>query len=140
MATLNQIAKFRPVLSSDNIRHILKLAKRDGSRESMELVATLARIEWQINNGAMTPAYVSTPQPSMIEDLGFDEPREPNHSAHISSADISIEALYNIWMQEPESLTAINIAKVRQWRYENNHMTMDEEKLFEKEVLGLNVN
>jgi hypothetical protein len=140
MATLKQIAKFRPVLSADEIMHILKLAKRDATKESMALVASLARIEWQIRNGAMTPAYISTVQPTLVEDLGFDEPApSKNTGAHVDSGTVSLEVLYSIWCQEPESLTAADIAKVRAWRYENSKMTVDEEKLFEREVLGFGV-
>lgn len=129
-------AKYRPVLSSGQILHIIKLLKRDGTTISLEVLIQLSRFEWQIQNNAVTPAYVSSPAPSMIEDLGFDGP-SPKGNAHISSSEISLEALYHIWMVEPESLNALDISKVRQWRYENNKMILEEEKLFEKEVLGI---
>jgi hypothetical protein len=129
------IAKYRPVLSASQILHIIKLLKRDGTSLSLETLRNLSRFEWQIQNDAVSPAYISIPTPSMIEDLGFDEPAAIGN-AHISSSEINIEALYHIWMVEPESLTALDISKVRQWRYENNKMTVDEEKLFESEVLG----
>lgn len=131
------IAKFRPVLSTDEITHILKLAKRDGTKESMRLIASLARIEWQINSGAMTPAYISEPRASLIEDCGFDEPSDTH--AHINTDDANDESLYNLWLNRPQSLTAMQVSRVRAWRYQNGKMTVDEEKLFEKEVLGLNL-
>jgi hypothetical protein len=135
------VPKYRPVLSGDAILHIIKLAKRDGTKDSMELIATLARIEWQIKNGAISPAYITVPQASMIEDLGFDEPAQSssNASAHVDSGGVTLEVLYGIWMKEPEALTAADIAKVRAYRYEQGKMTIDEEKLFEKEVLGLSL-
>lgn len=136
MASQNPVPKYRPVLSSEQILHIIKLLKRDGTSLSLDILISLSRFEWQIKNNAVSPAYISSPQPSMIEDLGFDEPSAIGN-AHISSAEISIEALYHIWMVEPQSLTALDISKVRQWRYQNNKMTVDEEKLFEREVLGI---
>lgn len=136
MASQNPVPKYRPVLSSEQILHLIHLLKRDGTLMSMEIVRNLSRFEWQIQNDAVSPAYVAITRPSMIEDLGFDEPSPPGN-AHISSAEISIEALYHIWMAEPQSLTALDISRVRQWRYQNNKMTVDEEKLFEKEVLGI---
>lgn len=136
MASQNPVPKYRPVLSSEQILHIIKLLKRDGTSLSLDVLMNLSRFEWQIQNNAVSPAYISSPTPSMIEDLGFDEPASPGN-AHISSAEINIEALYHIWMVEPQSLTALDISKVRQWRYQNNKMTVDEEKLFEREVLGI---
>lgn len=132
MATISQIAKYRPVLSADQIKHILILAKRDGTKASLELISSLARIEWQINQGAMSPAYVMAEKPTLVESLGFDE--KVIH--HIESV-VNDETLYGIWLKEPEALLVSQLERVRKYRYENNKMTMDEEKAFETEVLGI---
>lgn len=146
------IPKYRPVLSGPQILHIISLAKKDGSSASLEIAAILSRMEWQIKNGGLQPAYNETPRESLAESLGFEivpNPHMPPQTialvqndkitgviTNIGSIPALQEALYQKWIEDPTALSVTDIAIVRQYRYENNKMTMDEEKLFEKEVLG----
>jgi hypothetical protein len=86
--------------------------------------------EYKIKNEIISPAYSIAPVVELSVQLGFSESTANNPV-------VSDEILYGIWMQEPESLNVEQLKRVRTYRYENNKMTMDEEKLFEKEVLGM---
>lgn len=143
MATQLPSPKYRPVLTGEQISHILHLCKSDSSRASMSVIATLAPFEFKILNGAINPAYTPEAKQSTMEALGFEIVENPNipdgkiavHGANLS-AEHAGEALYQIWLTQPHTLNAKQLAIVRAWRYENNKMTDDENKLFEKEVLG----
>lgn len=128
------IQKFRPVLSAQQILHIISLAKRDGSAESLDVLSQLVIFEFKIQNATIRPAYTEKPRESLSSSLGFE-----NSSKRNEETGINPEALYNLWLSSPESLTVLQLEGVRQWRYDHDKMTMDEEKKFEEEVLGLKI-
>lgn len=125
-------ARFRPVLSEDDISHIISLAKADGTRASILLLSKLVMFEYKIQNATVRPAYKSPERASLSESMGFETNLEK-----LSISSISPEALYNLWLESPQSLTIMQIQTVRKWRYDHDKMTVDEEKEFEREVLGI---
>lgn len=131
-------AKFRPVLSSELISHALSLARKDNSSLSKELIHALAIYEFKIANEIISPAYVESPRESLREKLGFDE--DKTTIALLNAALASDEALYNSWLESPHLIVnPKELVRLRKYRYENNKMTEDEERLFEKEVLGMEI-
>lgn len=127
------VQKYRPVLTGPQISHLISLCKRDGSRDSLSCLSQLVLYEFKIQNEITKPVYASTPKIELVDQLGFSDSAMPAES----DIHISPEALYNLWMVKPEDLTVHQINLVQQYRYENNKMTLDEEKKFESEVLGL---
>lgn len=132
--TLATSAKFRPVLDSDQIAHICNLCRKDSSKESMHVLASLASFEWKVRSGAVTPAYTPAPKESTMQALGF-EPVSKHQDTHIHTD----EALYAMWADDPSTLSVDDLKKVRAYRYTNNKMTVEEEAQYEREIMGLDV-
>ncbi len=130
----NLRAKYRPVLTQSQINHILHLCRRDSSNESLSVIGTLAQFEYKILQNAVNPAYTSTPNLTLSESLGFDAPAELSKLT-ITDASATAENLYQLWMLEPASLTVRQLQQVREYRYTNNKMTVDEEAKYESELL-----
>jgi hypothetical protein len=133
--SLSENAKYRPVLLSHQIAHICDLCRRDGSNQSLEVLAVLTMYEFKIKNRAITPAYTSAPRENLSSALGFTEPKSEHH-AHTVHTD---EALYSIWADDPGLLNVEQLKRVRTYRYTNNKMTNDEERKYEAEVLGMDI-
>lgn len=125
--------KYRPVLSPEQITHIISLCKRDSSPESLNVIGALASFEYKIINGATKPAYIEKPKQSFSQKLGFDTPGPSEEE--ISDA-INTEAIYNVWLTNPEHLNGKELTRVQAYRYENNKMTVSEENEYEVKVLG----
>lgn len=137
------IPKYRPVLSSSQITHIISLAKADASQASLDVVKALAMYEFKIQNDVVTPAYTETVKQSLEEQLGFvvSSP-ESSHDPVISTNPIITElhnTLYETWLKNPSSLSVTQLAQVQKWRYENDMMTLDEERKYETETFGLDL-
>jgi hypothetical protein len=138
--SLSDHAKYRPVLLAHQIAHICDLCRRDGSNQSLEVLATLTMYEFKIKNRAITPAYVQQPKQSLEASLGFSSNDSPGgyiqaHKDHVHTD----EALYSIWADDPGLLNVEQLKRVRTYRYTNNKMTNDEERKYESEILGMDV-
>lgn len=129
--------KFRPVLSAAQISHILTLCRGNPSAMSIEIIQKLSMFEYKVSNEIVKPAYVSTPIQSLAESCGFDS--VDHHPTVINVSEISSEVLYNLWLKEPSALTVSQLKTVQNYRYEQNKMTIDEEKNYEREVLRITV-
>jgi hypothetical protein len=136
--SLSDHAKYRPVLLSHQIAHICDLCRRDGSNQSLEVLAVLTMYEFKIKNRAITPAYTSTPKQSLEASLGFEKDI-PHGNPHVHHTVHTDEALYSIWADDPGLLNVEQLKRVRTYRYTNNKMTNDEERKYEAEVLGMDI-
>lgn len=122
-------SKYRPVLSSSHISHILSLCRNDMSAESLRVIGVLAQFEHKIKNQAVSPAYkVDVPQ-SLSVNLGFEAPKE-------MTGIIPPERLYEMWKGNPAQLSVSELESVRAYRYMNDLMTPEESKKYEIEVIG----
>jgi hypothetical protein len=134
-------AKFRPVLTSDQISHICNLARRDSSKASLSILSSLAQFEYKIKLGAVSPAYAAQEKQSLEDQLGFSESlptleiREPAESANLSSH--SDESLYQHWLENPDDLSIDQLARVHFYRYTNGKMVGHEEREYEAKTLGM---
>src|SRR5438105_3881193 len=118
--SLSENAKYRPVLLAHQIAHICDLARRDGSNQSLEILAVLTMYEFKIKNRAITPAYVQQPKQSLEASLGFTSNDPPggyiqshSHKDHVHTD----EALYSIWADDPGLLSVEQLKRVRTYRY-----------------------
>lgn len=122
-------SKYRPVLSSSHISHILSLCRNDMSAESLRVIGVLAQFEHKIKNQAVSPAYnVDIPQP-LIVDLGFEK-------AEIKFQ-IDPKLLYEKWKSNPAQLSVAELEAVRAYRYMNDLMMPEEMYKYECEVIGI---
>jgi hypothetical protein len=128
------VMRFRPVLTGAMITHLITLCKADGSSASLACLSQLALYEYKIQNALSTPAYQEKPREKLINSLGFEDSSESTESERIH---ISVEALYNLWLASPKDLTVSQLIEVQRYRYENNKMTVDEEKKYETEIIGI---
>jgi hypothetical protein len=131
------LTKYRPVLTAQQISHLVTLCKRDGSRDSLSCLGQLVLYEFKIQNELLQPALISAPKEKLINSLGFDDGEESNPRKGTEGIHIPAETLYNLWLVSPQELTVHQLGEVQKYRYENNKMTVDEEKKYEAEVLGV---
>lgn len=129
--------KYRPVLTSQQITHILTLCKRDMTEESISVISTLSVFEHKIRNVSVTPAYTEKPKITLTESLGF------SHSPVDDLPDIKVgraaresrkATLYKVWSENPdmrESMDIQDILLIKEYRYENNLMNPEEESKYE---------
>lgn len=154
--TLSQTAKYRPVLSSDQITHLCDLCRKDASKQSLTILAVLSGFEFRIRAGAINPAYTEIPKQSLADSLGFptsegrtlvvNSPRlggveSPKLSLAkdgtlIKEASPSVEGLYETWLNDPSLLSVEEIKRVQFYRYYNGKMTPDQERTYEMENLS----
>lgn len=123
--------KYRPVLTQDQITHILSLCRKDMSDASIQLMSVLAPFEYKIRNQAITPAYTQTPKESLADMMGL-EPTPPIPS--IRSLDP--KALYEVWVNDPSfPFTPSDLRIIREYRYVNDLMTFEEERAYETNAI-----
>lgn len=154
--TLASQAKYRPVLTADQISHICTLARKDGSRVSLEILAVLSSFEFRIRAGAINPAYTEIPKQSLADSLGFpvsegrtlivESPRSGDVESPklslakdgtlIKEVSPSVEGLYETWLNDPSLLSVEEIKRVQFYRYYNGKMTPDQERTYEMENLS----
>jgi len=137
--------KYRPVLTSQQITHILTLCKSDMSEESISVISTLSVFEHKIRNVSVTPAYVEKPKVTLSESLGF--PSNPTESLSIrqtqdskSARESRKEALYKVWKENPDMRASFHVTDlllVKEYRYENNLMETQEELEYEQGLFNM---
>lgn len=115
--------KYRPVLTANQIKHILKLCRDDMSAESLRILGVLAQFEHKIRNNAISPAYEQKIEQPLAVDLGFESPKPKLYE--------SDESLYGRWKSNPAALSINELETVRSYRYQHNLMTKDEESKYE---------
>lgn len=123
--------KYRPVLTGSQILHLLSLCKKELSDESLSCISILAPFEFKLRNGSISPAYSASPRLALADSLGFSEPSVALSKDHISPA-----WLYEEWRTNPGGLNLDQLRVVKQYRYENDLMTPDEEQSYETSLIG----
>ena len=131
--------KFRPVLSAHQIATIIALAKQEfiksSSADARSILQTLSPFAAKIENYAIFPAYVATPAPTKIDELGFNEP-----TANQLTPAQKRESLYNQFMQSGanhENLSLSELETINLYRYENDLMSPEEEAEYEAKQINL---
>lgn len=128
-------SKYRPVLTSQQISHILTLCKRDMSEESISVISTLSVFEHKIRNTAISPAYTEKPKISLAESLGLEIDPLKAESTKAASRELRKAALYHVWNTDEslrKEMTVNDLILVKEYRYENNLMETQEELEYEQ--------
>ena len=132
-SSLKENKKYRPVLSSSAIAHIVALAKTESpiSSASVEVIATLAPFLAKIENSGITAAYTSNPKKSLEESLGLTSPLDVPHSTN--SKEERWEWAYAKYALNPTECSLSEIQAAREHMYLNDLMTEEEALDFEAE-------
>lgn len=122
--------KYRPVLTQDQILHILSLCRKDMSDASINLISVIAPFEYKIRNQAIKPAYNPTGRESLADMMGLS-PTPPIPSIKQSHSN-DPKALYAVWLNDPTfPFTPSDLKIIKEYRYVNDLMTPEEEQEFE---------
>lgn len=119
-------AKFRPSLTAEQIAYLIgNLQAAAPSTERDNILTVLHKFHLKAVHGIVSPSHVSAPRMSLVDSLGFSEPR----TYRIAEEDI--ENLLDIYNKHPNSLSAVQLGRVQYHRYTNDMMTPQEEKEYE---------
>jgi len=138
------IPKYRPVLTSQQITHILSLCKSNLSDESVSVIASLSVFEHKIRNEVITPAYISAPKPNLFDSMGLNPLAEiPSIRSKESkeNRELRKSALYSVWSKSEnqslrDEMTIEDLRLIQEYRYENNLMSKEEETQFEASMFN----
>jgi hypothetical protein len=121
-----QILKYRPVLTSTQIAHVITLCKKDLSGESLSVISTLAPFMAKIENKGINPAYKVENKNSLndFESLEYQDDGRINYEAMRFK-------VYKKWIDNPESCNGEELAKVQDYRAGNGLMSPEEQKDYE---------
>lgn len=111
--------KFRPSLTASQISYLLELLATKTDSEANEIKSSLHKFHLKAKHGIISASHVATSPVSLTASLGFGE------------EDTTPEALYEIWKDSPNVLTAAQLSKVQHFRYINDLMSPTEEAAFE---------
>lgn len=137
-ATNTPAAKYRPVLTAEQIEHILALAKTESpiSATSFSVIATLSPFYAKIQNNAVTAAYSTTEKSSKfsVDSLGGTSSTHPDNTSYDSN--VSKEAYWEQCYTKyeiagPASCTVEELQAVAEYRYLHDLMTPEEQTAFE---------
>ena len=119
--------KYRPVLTEDQISHIIELCKINPSKQSQLILSTLSAFEYKILHGAVTPAYT-------IDSDIISKSSTPSLISYSKQDKLHI---YKKWklLDFHESLTSTEFKILQEYLYESDLMTTEEELDYENSLL-----
>tara|TARA_R110000824_G_scaffold302949_1_gene490744 strand:+ start:608 stop:1027 length:420 start_codon:yes stop_codon:yes gene_type:complete len=125
--------KYRPVLTAEQIEHILTLAKGSPMTDTnISLIGSLSPFFAKIQNKAVNAAYTTTGNVASskfsIESLGGTA--QPDSEATESKEDFW-EICYNQWLITPLEMSLAGIEAANEYRYLHDLMTPEEQTAFE---------
>ena len=121
--------KYRPVLTAEQIEHILYLAKSSPMTDTnISLIGSLSPFFAKIQNKAVAAAYSTTEKSSKfsIESLGG----VASNATELSKEDWWKEC-YNQWLITPTEMSLEGIEAANEHRYLHGLMTPEEQTAFE---------
>lgn len=133
--------KYRPVLTSEQILHILYLAKSELpsiSTTSMSLISTLAPFQAKIENSGITAAYTTTPRTptNTLEALGAGTPESASLATSNLVKEVYWQNCYNKYTADPIACTLDELLAAKEHMYLNDLMTEAELTDFEEQYNG----
>lgn len=135
--------KYRPSLTATQIAHIIDLCKLEQpiSDNSIAILGILAPFQAKIQNGAMAPAYETTPRQSTLESLGATSlPALGEYSfqnVRYATKEEYWEACYKVYQLNPTSLTVQEIQAAKEHMYLHSLMSPEEMVEFERAAFGV---
>lgn len=140
---MSKVIKYRPVLTAEQIEHILNLARLDlihshqigaDTSTSTSIIATLAPFQAKIENAGLVPAYTTAPRTTLLEQLGEKE------SVDNSTREAYWHQCYLKYCSTPNFCSIAEIQAAREHRYLNDLMAPEEMEAFEKAAFASNYN
>ena len=128
--------KYRPVLTAEQIEHIIYLAKNEQplSSKSIGVISKLAPFLTKIQNAGITPAYTTNDKPALYEQLGASTSENTGAS---KSKEEYWEECYNKKLTEgAQALSIKELEAAKEWEYLNNLMTPEEKIDFENNLFN----
>ena len=139
MAKMTKQTKYRPVLPAKLIKHALKLAKLEQpiSQESIELIGILAPFEAKIAAQAITPAYTTSSQESLLSSLGGEgeegtQRTQGTQGTQSLSKEAYWAACYDKYTKHREECSLEEIQAAREHMYLHDLMSAEELEAFEQ--------
>lgn len=120
--------KFRPYLTAAQLHYFLSLCENDQRESTFHIrAATIKELKLFLTKyelGAVNPAYTATGRISIGERLGLDmtDPKQRR------------EAAYATWSANPNLCSSEEVKLAALYRYENNLMSPDEERIYEESI------
>ena len=119
-----QILKYRPVLTSTQIAHVITLCKKDLSGESLSVISTLAPFMAKILNNGIRPSYKTETKNSLLESLEYQENGRIDYDAMRFK-------VYQKWIDNPDSCNGAELEQVQDYKFGNGLMTPEELRDYE---------
>ena len=119
--------KFRPVLTAQQIEHVLTMCRSETplSQESIELVATLSPYYAKIQNAGVIPAYSVTDARKVENKLGI----ETGSNGRIDWVQVRKQA-YEKYVQNPNLCSMDELKYAHQYRFDNGLMSTEESEKY----------
>ena len=126
--------KYRPVLTEDQISHIIHLCKTNPSKQSNLILSTLVPFEYKIKYGAITPAYTIDSVDPIDSDSDIISKSSTSRSVGYSKQDKL--NIYEKWklLDFQESLNSTEFKILQEYLYESDLMTPGEEQDYENSL------
>ena len=122
--------KYRPVLTEDQISHIIELCKTNHSELSHSILSTLSAFEYKIKYKSITPAY-TIDSVDLNSDILSESSTSPTLISYSQQDKLNI---YEKWKLTPESLTPTEFKILQEYLYESDLMTPGEEQDYENSL------
>jgi hypothetical protein len=129
MSTKNKLNKYRPSLTSDDILHIISLAKLEQpaiSTASISVISKLAPFQAKIENEGLTASNANTELIDIAETV-FNSAIKAGHL----SKEVYWQNCYNKWEDTPTFCSLDEIIGANEHRYLNDLMSPEEAVEFE---------
>lgn len=114
--------KFRPYFTPSELQEVIRCLKV-APTTSLPLLRYLENFSLKITHGIMQPQV--TLQPSLSEKMGFEE----------QAIQQSSKELWQEWLISPDKMTPPQIARIQQYRWENDMMDAEEAAAYEDAIM-----
>lgn len=122
--------KYRVSFTEDEIKTLY------GGNVTNEIKSKLKVVLVKIQSDLLQPAFVSVKDKSnLVSDLGFDSPTIESNTPIDFVA--KRKQVYELWLQDPLSITTEQLELVETYRYENNLMSPEEETEYTNKLMGV---
>ena len=141
-----RLVKYRPVLTANQITHILNLAKLENplSDISLSVISTLSVFQTKIDNAAVLPAYSSiqstasasnavTREEKQLLDLG-EIPATSTTTDTASTKEVLWEQAYQLYIADPTACSIATLSAAQEHMYLNDLMTAEQEAAWEAKI------
>jgi len=115
--------KFRPYFTPSELAEVIRCLKA-APTTSMPLLRYLESFSLKITHGILSPQV--TLQPSTEEKLGFAQ----------QAIQQSAQELWQEWLISPDKMTPPQMARIQQYRWENDMMDPTEVAAYEESILA----